>query len=217
VAKRLTIFILISSLVLPIGYIGAGLLWGHFHHRYEMPETGLYRGLVTAMFDSLEEPYYTLNFRAETPLRWYWRQPTNFSYTTLEVEWREEATSRHAIVTLPAFTYRSGDASGDFTRGVLFTWLFGATNQVSNNQQVEAIFGYFEAAARGELPPPRHHTYYFEQPVRGSIQHFLLGYGVGSTTYIWVLIWTVSVAYVGRRICKRERGANLEPEAKPNT
>lgn len=164
-----------------------------------------YRGYVSALFDSFDEPSYWLYFHAETSPHWYWAQPTNFSYTTLEVEWREKSADRHATVSLPAFTYQSSDASGAFTRDVLASWLYGATKQISDRQHVDTIFGYFEAASGGSLPRPRHHTYYLEQPVHVRVQHFLLGYGVGSAVYIWLIVWLAFVVYFCRRLWLRNR------------
>jgi hypothetical protein len=209
--KRLIIFVPVAVLLLPVGYIGAQLLWYHFHHRYDRPETGLYHGYVTVSFDSfdIDARIYGLHFRAESSPRWYWTQPTNFTYTILEVEWRDESADRHATVSLPAFTYRSDSASGAFTRDVLAGWLFGAaTNRISDSQHVDSIFGYFESAATGSLPRPRHHTYYLEQPeqpTRVRVQHFLVGYGVGSTVYIWLGVWLLLVVFGGRTILRRSR------------
>ena len=205
--RRLIIFALVAALLLPIGYIGAQMVWYRFHHRYDSPETGLYHGYISVLCDSRDEPFYSLHFKAESSPRWYWRQPTNFSYTTLEVEWRKETADRHATVSLPDFTYRTGDASAPFTRDVLAGWLFGAqTNGIAERQHVDTVFGYFQAAADGSLPRPRHHTYYLEQPSRVRIQHFLLGYGVGSTVYIWLAVWLLLVVIVGRKLLRRSHG-----------
>ena len=205
--KWLILFVLVAALLLPIGYVGAQMLWHRFHHRYDSPQTGLYHGHVSVLFDNYDEPFYWLHFRAESSPRWYWRQPSRFRYSRLEVEWREESTERRATVSLPAFTYRTDSASGPFTRDVLASWLNGgATNKIFDRQRADTIFGYFEAAAGGSLPRPRHHTYYFEQPIRVRVQHFLFGYGVGSTVYIWFVVWLLSVVLVGRKILRRSHG-----------
>lgn len=205
--KRFIIFVLVAAVLLPVGYISAQMVWYRFHHRYDSPETGLYHGYVSVLFDSSDEPFYWLHFQAESSPRWYWRQPTNFSYTTLEVKWRDESADRHATVSLPAFTYRLDNTTGAFTRDVLASWLFGAaTNRIADRQHVDTIFGYFEAAAGGSLPHPRHHAYYLEQPIHVRVQHFLLGYGVGSTVYIWLGVWLLLVVVVGRKILGRSHG-----------
>lgn len=185
--RRTFTLLFITLLLLPAGCIVAHLVWYCLHHRYDSPETGLYHGYASVMFDGLDEPPYWMQFHAESSPRWYWRQPTNFSYTTLEVDWRDESSDRRATVSLPALKYHSDGASGAFTRDVLAGWLYGASiNQISNRQHVDAIFDYFKAAADGSLPRPRHHTYYQDQPIRARVQHFLVGYGVGSTVYILV-------------------------------
>ncbi len=160
------------------------------------------------MFDSFEEPLYWLHFKGRSSPGWYLRQPTNFSYTRLEVEWADESSGRqHATVTLPAFTYRTDTARGAFTQDVLAGWLLGTvTNRIRASQHVDTVFGYFQAAADGSLPRPRHHSYYVEQPSRVRIQHFLLGYGVGSTVYIWLAVWLFLVVIIGRKILRRSHG-----------
>jgi hypothetical protein len=201
--KRRIIFVLVATLLLPLGCVGAQMVWYCFHHRYDSPETGLYHGYVTVLCDSWDEPFYSLHIKAESSPRWYWRQPTNFSYTTIEVEWRDEAVDRHATVSLHEFTYHTDGASGALTRDVLAGWLFGAaTNRVTDRHHLDAVFGCFQAAADGSLPRPRHHTYYLEQASRVRIQHFLLGYGVGSTVYIWSAVWLFLVVIVGRKILR---------------
>ena len=205
--KRLIIFALVAALLLPIGYVGAQMVWFRFHHRYDSPETGFYHGYVSVRCDNWDEPFYSLHFKAESSPRWYWRQPTNFSYTTLEVEWRDESAERHATVNLLAFTYRTDGASGAFTRDVLAGWLFGAaTSRITDTQHVDTVLGYFQAAAGGSLPGPRHHSYYLEKPSHVRIQHFLLGYGVGSTVYIWLAVWLLLVVILGRKILRRSHG-----------
>lgn len=197
--RRFIIFVLAAALLLPFGYVVAQMVWICFHHRYDSPETGLYHGSVSVQCDSWDEPFYSLHLKAETSPCWYWRQPTNFTYSTVEIVCRGESSERQASVSLPDFIYRSGGVSAPFTRDVLAGWLLGAeTNQAAARQHADAIFGYFQAAADGSLPPPRHHGYRFEQPVRVHIQHFQLGYGVGSTVYIWVAVWLFWVVIAGR-------------------
>jgi hypothetical protein len=197
--KRLAIFILVATLALPAGYLSSQWLWRQFHHRSESPDTGLYYGAVRVYFHSTSEPFFALLFRGETALRWYWSQPTNFSYSTLEVEWTEDGADRGATVNLPSLTYQCGSESGVLTREVLATWLSGAGDEVAGARELDAVFGYFEAASRGELPPPRHHSHHLEFPIRVSVQHYLLGHGVGSAGCFWLVVWLLMVVCIGRK------------------
>jgi hypothetical protein len=218
--KRFLLFVLVAALLLPVGSVGAQMGWQFFHHRYEHPETGFYHGSVYAFCDSSEELFYLLHFKAKTSPRWYWRQPTNFTYSTLEVVCRGDSSERQATVSLPDFTYSSGGVSAPFTRDVLAGWLLGSeTNQADARQHADALFGYFQAAADGSLPHPRHHAHRFEQPTRVRIQHFLLGYGVGSTVYIWVAVWLFWVVIVGRKMWRRspESLAHSKPGSRTGT
>ena len=151
----------------------------------------------------------------ETPLRWYWSQPTNFNYSTLEVEWTEAGADNSATVNLNELTYQSGSESGAFSRDVVAQWLKGAGEEWVGARQVDAVFGYFEAASRGELPPPWHHSHHVEFPVRVSVQHYLLGYGVGSPDYVWFGIWLLGVGWMGWKYFAgdRRRADGLTPRA----
>ncbi len=218
--KRFLLFVLVAALLLPLGYVGAQMGWQVFHHRYESPETGLYHGFVSVYCHSWDELFYSLHFKAKTSPRWYWKQPTNFTYSTLEVVCHGDSSERHATVSLPDFTYSSGGVSAPFTRDVLAGWLLDAeTNQAAARLHADALFGFFQAAADGSLPPPRHHSYRFEQPTHVRIQHFQLGYGVGSTVYIWVIVWLFCVVIFGRKILQRtpELLAHQKPGCRTGT
>jgi hypothetical protein len=204
--KRLAIFSLIAMLLLPAGYLFSQWVWNQFHHRYESPDTGFYYGAVRVYFHSTTEPFFALSFRGETDVRWYWSQPINFSYSTLDVEWTEDGADQSATVNLPGFTYQSGSESGAFTHDVLAKWLRGSGDELAKAWQQEEVFRYFEAASRGELPPPRHHPHHQESPIRVSVQHFLLGFGVGSTAYFWLGVWLLMVGSIGRKILAGGRG-----------
>src|SRR6185295_19580377 len=129
-AKRLISFLTVAILLFPAGYFGAQIVWYCFHHRYDIPQTGFYHGYASVLFDGWNQPFDGLSFHAKSSPRWYWRQPTNFAYTKLDVEWWDESAHRRATVNLPAFTYRLDNEVGAFTRGVLAGWLCGgATNQ----------------------------------------------------------------------------------------
>ena len=207
--RRLVIPLLLAVLALPVGILGAQWTWQRYHQRDDMPGTGLYYGLLRGSFDctNIDDPFNTLGFRSQTPCRWYWRQPTNFLYTKIEVTWSEwmgnSSANHQATVSLPDFSYESDNAGGPFTRAVLANWLYGTTTNFQASNSVDVIFGYFEAAARGTLPPPRHHTYYFEDPIQAHFVHFLLGFGVGWTVYVWLLVWLVLVSAILRMAIRK--------------
>jgi hypothetical protein len=199
--RRFIIFVVGAILLLPVGYIGAQMIWRRFHNKHESPASGLYHGSISVTVNNPESvPFCLLTIRAQSSPRWYWRQPTNFAYTTLEVDWRGESQGR-ATVSLPGFTYRSDSANGAFSHDILARWLYGpTTNQISDTQHVGRIFQYFEAAATGSLPPPRHHTYFIKEPGYVQIHHYLLGYGVGSTVYVWLTAWLFAFVFFGRKV-----------------
>jgi hypothetical protein len=103
-------------------------------------------------------------------------------------------------LTLPSFAFESSQGTGVLTRPLLSEWLLGTTNAPPNQMRgVDRIYELLQAAAEGTLPAPRHHTYYFPQPIHGSMQHFRLGLGISWPVYIWLVIWLSGVVYFGRR------------------
>jgi len=200
-------FLIGSFLVLVMGLVGAQAQWYRQHHRYDQPQTGAYYGLVSASLASPEDAY-SLYFRGTTVTRWYWRLPRNFAYKSLSLEWHrygEQSSDGSASLDLPSFSYHAKGASGVLSRDLLATWLLGSTNLDSTNidsARVEALFGYLQAAGRGTLPPPNHHGHSFgyesEDLLRGRIQHFRVGYGVGSYVYLWIAVWIIGNVVAAR-------------------
>ncbi len=189
-----------------MGCLLASWIWSVFNPRHQLPATGLYHGNVTADFTSvtLDEPPYSLNFSGRSLSRWYWTRPTNFSYAKLDITWYEwgSSTNRHATVSLPAFTYQMSGTNGVFTPQVLADWLYGPAYHLSGRPRADRIFAYFEAAANGSLPPPRHHKYSSDGPVPIHLYHSLLGFGVCSPVYLWVTVWLFGVVFYGRQVLK---------------
>jgi hypothetical protein len=136
---------------------------------------------------------------------WWWTKPTNFIYSALSLTWSGASSKGTGTVRLPSFEFVSGNSTNVLTREVLTTWLVGDSDRSASTdsaRRVDVVFDYLQAAASGSLPLPRHHIYYFEQPVRVMLQHFRLGYGVGGLVYFWFVIWLVLVVHFGRRLSK---------------
>lgn len=208
-AINIAAFVIASLVVFAAGYVGAAFLWDLTHHRYDTPDTGAYYGHVTATFDSVADPFYQLRFRGETPARWRWSYPTNFAYDRLQIEWYGESRDGTATVSVPSLVYESSGATGHLSQATLNEWLLGSASGSTHTaelQRVRAIFDYIQAAGHGSLPAPRHHTYYFKQPVRAQIQHFVLGLGVPGLVYIWFVVWLFLVVFFGRRFWRRHGG-----------
>jgi hypothetical protein len=211
VAKVL-MFGLLAVALLVAGCIGAQVYWSA-HHRYDQPDSGYYYGSVSAVFDGTDEDIYSFHFRGETRPHWQWVYSTNFVYASLQFEWRRfdsqaDESEGSGTIKLPSFAYESSQGTGVLTRAVLYQWLLGGTNRAPAAQRsVDAVFGFLEDAGRGELPAPNHHGHYFEQPVRGRIQHFSLGFGVGGLVYFWTGIWLLSVLFFSRQLWRKHAGA----------
>ncbi len=206
-------FGLLAVALLAAGCIGAQMCWHASHHRYDQPDSGYYYGSVNAVFDGADDDIYSFHFRGQTQPHWRWAYSTNFIYRSLQFAWyrfdsQANESGDSGTLKLPSLAYESSHGTGVLTRAVLSQWLLGATNRAPAAQRsVDVVFGFLEDAGRGTLPAPRHHTHYFEQPVRGRIQHFSLGFGVGGLVYVWIGVWLLSVVFIARRFWRRHAGA----------
>lgn len=195
--------------LLPLGCIAAQIVWAVTHHRYDSPNAGYYYGSVHGrFFGNDDDETYFFTFDGKTQPQWRWTYFTNFSYRTLQFEWRRfdggpDEIGDKGVLSLPSFAYQSQHSTGVLTRARLSEWLLGVTNATqAESPSVAAVFDFIEAAGTGTLPPPKHHGYHFEAPGRGSIQHFQLGFGVGGLVFVWVGIWLLLAVLIGRRILR---------------
>lgn len=208
-ATKILLFELLALALLLVGSLGAQAWWHSTHHRYHQPDSGYYHGFVNALFSGTDNEFYLFHFRGETEPRWRWLYSTNFTYRSLHFAWHRfdlqaALSGDSGTLRLPSLAYESSHGTGVLTRAVLARWLLGTTNSTPRAlQSVDAVFDFIEAAGCGTLPGPNHHGYNFEQPVRGRIQHFRLGFGVGGVVYIWVGIWLLLVMFIARRFCRR--------------
>lgn len=212
-AAKIFLFALFTLTLLIVGCFGAQALWHASHHRYDQPNTGNYYGSVHALFSGTDDEAYSFQFRGQTKPHWRWAYPTNFTYHSLHFEWHRfgsqaQSSKGSGTISLPSLTYESSQSTGVLTRAVLAEWLLGGNNSTNSSMRsVDAVFGFIEAAGHGSLPRPRHHGHYFEEPVRGHIYHFSLGFGVGGLVYIWIGLWLLLVVFIGRRLWRKHGGA----------
>jgi hypothetical protein len=221
VILRFSAFMLCAVGILLAGALGLAFLWGVTHHRYDMPDSGVYHGLVDGRFfysNSTNGTFFSFDFRGETSPRWRWSYTTNITYRSLTIDWSGEPGHGTATVSLPSFSCQSSSFSGSLTRDTLAAWLLGTTNRPPSSPEVEsvsAIFSYLEAAAKGALPAPRHHGYHFDEPMIGSIYHFLLGWGVPRLVYFWVALWLLLVVFFTPRFIRARDGIGSVPSCVP--
>jgi hypothetical protein len=212
-AAKIFLFGVLALALLVVGCLGAQALWSATHHRYDDPDSGYYHGSVHARFSGTDDDVYSFHFEGQSAPRWQWTYSTNFIYRSLQFEWHRfgaeaDRSEDSGTLRLPSLAYESSHGTGILTRALLSEWPLGTTSGTpAGARSVDEVFGFIQAAAQGFLPAPRHHTYYFEQPVRGSIQHFRLGLGIGGLVYIWVGIWLFLVVFFGRRFWRRHGGA----------
>jgi hypothetical protein len=211
-ATKILLFGLLAVALLAVGCVGAQTLWSATHHRYDTPHSGYYYSSVNARFAGTDNDVYSFSFQGKTEPRWRWVYSTNFVYRSLKFEWltfdsQAERLEGSGTLRLPSLLYESSRGTGILTRAMLSEWLLGSTNRTPEAaRSVDAIFRFLEAAGHGTLPGPNHHGHSFEQPVRGHIQHFRLGFGVGGLVYIWVGVWLLSIVFLGRRLSKGHDG-----------
>ena len=201
--------------ILTAGCLAAEFLWSATHHHYDTPESGAYYGSVDGRLYSIDPTnvsFFSFSFRGKTSPKWRWTRPTNFAYPSLALGWSGESGEGTATLSLPSFRYQCSNSSGLLTRDTLVGWLLGTTNRRPSSAEVgrvDAVFGYLDAAAKGTLPGPRHHGYHLEEPVHGSIYHFLLGFGVPSLVYFWVAVWLFVVVFFAPRFMRGPARAQL--------
>ena len=206
---RNIVFGLLAAALLAAGCIGAQVWWHATHHRYDQPDSGYYYGSVSAVFDGTDDDVYSFSFRGQTKPRWRWVYSTNLVYRSLQFEWHRfdsqaDESEGNGTLQLPSLAYESSHGTGVLTRAVLSHWLLGTNNSTPAAQHsVDAVFAFLEDAGRGTLPAPNHHGHYFEQPVRGRIQHFSLGLGVGGPVYVWAGIWLLSVLFFTQQFWRK--------------
>jgi hypothetical protein len=199
--------------LLVVGCLGAQALWSATHHRYDDPDSGYYHGSVHAVFSGTDDEIYSFHFEGHSKPRWQSTYSTNFIYHSLQFDWlgfgsQADRLEGSGTLRLPSLAYESSRGTGILTRAVLSQWLFGSTNRTPESaRSIDSVFSFIEDAGRGTLPAPNHHGHYFEQPVRGRIQHFRLGLGVGGIVYSWVGVWLPLVVFFGRRFWRRPGGA----------
>jgi nitrogen fixation-related uncharacterized protein len=193
----------VASLV--VGCLMAQALWWASHHRYDDPDSGYYYGSVHGSFSGPDANAYMFHFKGHSEARWHWMYSTHFVYRSLRFGWfrfdeRGDQLGNTGTLTLPSFAFESSQGTGVLTRPLLSEWLLGTTNAPPNQMRgVDRIYELLQAAAEGTLPAPRHHTYYFPQPIHGSMQHFRLGLGISWPVYVWFGIWLAGVVFFGRR------------------
>jgi hypothetical protein len=185
--------------ILLLGCLGAMPLWSVTPLRDLPPGAGMYHSSVDARFHYFgvtNGASFSFCFRGRTAPQWRWNCPSNFAYRSLILDWNGESGAGEATLDLPSFKYQSSNSTGLLTRDTLVFWLLGTTDGASASPEVARvhfIFNYLEAAAQGTLPPPGHHGRFFQEPVLGSIHHFLLGLGAPWLVYFWVAVWLLLV------------------------
>lgn len=212
-AAKILLFGLLALGLLAAGSLGAQALWHATHHRYDKPESGYYYGSVHARFFGTDD-VYLFKFEGKTDPHWRWVYSTNLVYLSLQFEWfafdsQADHLEGSGTLRLPSLAYESSRGTGVLTRTVLSQWLLSSTNRTPDAaRSIDAVFGFIDAAGRGTLPAPSHHGHHLKEPVRGYIQHFSLGFGVGGFVYIWIAIWLLLVVFFGRRFWRRHGGAS---------
>jgi hypothetical protein len=204
-------FILAALVSLIAGHWVARYIWAWPNNaRFAEPGMGAYYGKVRARFFDGNETFCSLRFEGKSRYRWYWSSPTNFAYDRLQIDWyvpaEEKPKEGSATVSLPSLVYESVGNTGLLSTSTLTEWLSGsAGNQPSETakQQVDAIFNYIRAAGSGSLPPPRHHSYYFEDPLDVHIKHYDYGWSFPKQTLVWYVAWLFTVSYCWMRFRRR--------------
>lgn len=210
----MTQFVLLALASLILGGVGAATLRDLMHPRYDRPNTGYYHGVIQADLFGTDDANYSFILKGRSKPRWRWFSSTNIVYDSLQFEFVRYGDHKGQIegkgtINLPSLTYNSSIGTGTLTRATLAEWLIGSTGTGSKaKQSVDGVFDFIEAAGRGTLPGPQHHTRYFTQPVGGKMWHVLHGDGVPDLVYGWIASWTVLVALAWRWLKNSSQNAS---------
>jgi hypothetical protein len=220
---RITQFVLIALASLVLGGVGAATLGELIHRRYDRTNTGYYHGYIQANLFGTDDANYRFSFTGRSKPRWQWFSSTSIVYDSLQFEFVRYDDHKGPIegkgtIHLPSLNYSSSIGTGTLTRATLAGWLIaGAGTSSKAKQGVDGIFDFIEAAGRGTLPGPQHHTRYFTQPVGGKMSHFSRGAGVSDFVYGWIACWAVLVPLAWRwfknscqNACPETDDSNLE-------
>lgn len=115
-------------------------------------------------------------------------------YEEVKFEWSvfspSDDSQGDATVLLNANQIQAGDKRFDLD-AIGLADLLGLNFEAKQERVlVENLLAILNECATGSMPRPRHHTYYFEDPVDGRLQHFALGGPSFRTpTLIWLGLW----------------------------
>jgi len=195
---------LLALLLLVAGLFVSRIIWLQVQgHRRDMPH-GWFHGYLSVRLSNFasgvsnDVPSFYIIAKGRTQPRWYWRTPTNFSYSRIELVFGRNPASEPVNLELPSLAYLRGNDSGTLSSELLARWIAEDNAQESNAQlerETVWIIEFFQRAYEGAAPGPRHAGLFIEDGslgippgVRATLYHWRLGGG------IW---WLDGVVLVG--------------------
>lgn len=180
-------------LLLPVGGVIVFVVSFTLAHRYDDTCFGSFHSSVHGKFSGIDD-FFFVSFEGRTKPRWHWIRPENYCYEFLDVEWIGEGSEGAGRLLLPCLVLEHADSSEVLTEAALVGLLLnGNDGDVSptTRSAIKQIYSLFAAAGEGELPPPRHHLYHFEEPAFGTLVHFSLGYRFPYAICAWGVVWSI--------------------------
>jgi hypothetical protein len=165
---------------------------------YLIVRPGIYYGIVNIDYSlQTDNIFSSLRIRAETKPRWYWIEPRNHIYgdITLNID-----SGKIIKGNLRAGTWDKDSDSGKLDIPGLARMIAPKEPLTAEyRSQLQGILENLDALHKGTFYPPRHHTYYFDKPVKMSCSQ-----GTDGTNYsfigllAWIGIWPVCM-FVSKR------------------
>ena len=96
-----------TLLLMVIGLFLSRVIWLQFNHHYKPMPQGWYHGMMrfiieaSGSIDSSEMPSFFVVAESLSATNWYWRNPTNFSYSSIDLHLGYSSSNSVVRLTLP--------------------------------------------------------------------------------------------------------------------
>jgi hypothetical protein len=162
---------------------------------------GVYTGSLRGQINfETDEASASVSLAAETEPEWCWACPRNYRYQQATLTIIDES-KRTVQLDLAKGAWACGDEKGQLDAGELSRLIAGrrsgtATSDAAMLQHEQYLLNTLQQLRDGAFFRPRHHSYYVQNPLRASFQHFTSGLNCGLfAVAAWLLAWPVCLVF----------------------
>ena len=154
---------------------------------------GVFRGLYfLTVYVSNGERTQFFYVQGQTPAKWLWVAPANYSYDILDIEWYDKTGKIGGRVNAQTMKLSVGDRELPISKESLAELLLGAPLEQlgpKGNSGIEYLYQVLTQARDGSLPIPRHHPGYLDPPLDGNYLHLSVGPHLPHVLFVWPILW----------------------------